>query len=51
MGALQSHVRVLETTPDNRHVLLMGLEYLIAISYVEDTEVFKVLHILSCLCN
>eukprot|EP01018_Ginkgo_biloba_P010449 Gb_26953 [translate_table: standard] len=38
----KSHIRILETTPDNRAALLMGLEYLISISYVDDTEVFKV---------
>ncbi|RWW08697.1 hypothetical protein GW17_00027843 [Ensete ventricosum] len=37
---LQSHIRVLES-PENRAALLMGLEYLIGISYVDDTEVFK----------
>ncbi|URD74343.1 CRM1 C terminal [Musa troglodytarum] len=37
----QSHIRVLES-PENRAALLMGLEYLIGISYVDDTEVFKV---------
>uniref|UniRef100_A0A7I4BPN0 Importin N-terminal domain-containing protein n=1 Tax=Physcomitrium patens TaxID=3218 RepID=A0A7I4BPN0_PHYPA len=39
---LKSHIGVLETTPENRTALLMGLEYLIGISYVDDTEVFKV---------
>ncbi|CAI9767781.1 unnamed protein product [Fraxinus pennsylvanica] len=38
----KSHIRVLESTPENINVLLMGLEYLINISYVDDTEVFKV---------
>lgn len=36
------HIRVLETTQENITALLMGLEYLINISYVDDTEVFKV---------
>ncbi|GLT70232.1 hypothetical protein SLA2020_423260 [Shorea laevis] len=36
------HIRVLETTQENIAVLLMGLEYLLNISYVDDTEVFKV---------
>ncbi|XP_042461380.1 protein EXPORTIN 1A-like [Zingiber officinale] len=36
------HIRVLESAPANRGGLLMGLEYLIGISYVDDTEVFKV---------
>ncbi|KAK1260705.1 hypothetical protein QJS04_geneDACA018053 [Acorus gramineus] len=38
----KSHIRVLESTLENRNALLMGLEYLIGISYVDDTEVFKV---------
>ncbi|MCL7029238.1 hypothetical protein MKW94_000042, partial [Papaver nudicaule] len=38
----KSHIRVLEATPENIAALLMGLEYLISISYVDDTEVFKV---------
>ncbi|XP_010931803.1 protein EXPORTIN 1A [Elaeis guineensis] len=38
----KSHIRVLESTPENRAALLLGLEYLIGISYVDDTEVFKV---------
>ncbi|XWS42887.1 hypothetical protein CRYUN_Cryun16bG0052900 [Craigia yunnanensis] len=36
------HIRVLETAQENIAALLMGLEYLINISYVDDTEVFKV---------
>ncbi|XP_044478022.1 protein EXPORTIN 1A-like [Mangifera indica] len=36
------HIRVLESTQENINALLMGLEYLINISYVDDTEVFKV---------
>lgn len=39
---MQSHIRVLEAPGDNIAALLMGLEYLIKISYVDDTEVFKV---------
>ncbi|TXG48700.1 hypothetical protein EZV62_024575 [Acer yangbiense] len=38
----QFHIRVLELTQDNINTLLLGLEYLINISYVDDTEVFKV---------
>ncbi|KAL3630785.1 Exportin-1 [Castilleja foliolosa] len=38
----KSHIRVLETSQENINALLMGLEYLINISYVDDTEVFKV---------
>lgn len=40
---LQSHIRILESTSENKSALLLGLEYLIDISYVDDTEVFKVL--------
>ncbi|RZC31410.1 Protein EXPORTIN 1A isoform A [Glycine soja] len=36
------HVRILESTQENISALLLGLEYLINISYVDDTEVFKV---------
>ncbi|XP_043815380.1 protein EXPORTIN 1A isoform X5 [Manihot esculenta] len=36
------HIRVLETSQENISALLMGLEYLTNISYVDDTEVFKV---------
>lgn len=38
----KAHIRVLETSAENVSMLLMGLEYLISISYVDDTEVFKV---------
>ncbi|KAL7003799.1 Exportin-1 [Sarracenia purpurea var. burkii] len=38
----KSHIRVLESSPENISALLLGLEYLINISYVDDTEVFKV---------
>ncbi|XP_019199744.1 PREDICTED: protein EXPORTIN 1A isoform X1 [Ipomoea nil] len=38
----KSHIRVLENSQENINALLMGLEYLINISYVDDTEVFKV---------
>ncbi|KAM0943808.1 putative importin-beta domain, armadillo-like helical, exportin-1/Importin-beta [Dioscorea sansibarensis] len=40
----KSHIRILESTPESRAALLMGLEYLINISYVDDTEVFKAHH-------
>ncbi|GFZ15975.1 exportin 1A [Actinidia rufa] len=33
---------VLESSPENISALVLGLEYLINISYVDDTEVFKV---------
>lgn len=39
---MQSHIRILESTQENVSALLLGLEYLIFISYVDDTEVFKV---------
>lgn len=38
----QLHIRLLETSQENISALLLGLEYLINISYVDDTEVFKV---------
>ncbi|XP_021829428.1 protein EXPORTIN 1A-like [Prunus avium] len=38
---LRSHIRVLETTQQNIAALLMGLEYLINISYVDGTKNFK----------
>ncbi|XP_047329646.1 protein EXPORTIN 1A [Impatiens glandulifera] len=38
----KAHIRVLESSAENVSMLLMGLEYLISISYVDDTEVFKV---------
>ncbi|KAM7273898.1 hypothetical protein ACFE04_028562 [Oxalis oulophora] len=38
----QVHIRVVETSQENVSALLVGLEYLINISYVDDTEVFKV---------
>ncbi|XP_062100521.1 protein EXPORTIN 1B-like [Humulus lupulus] len=37
----KSHIRVLETPGENIAALLMGVEYLTKISYVDDTEVFK----------
>ena len=39
---LQLHINILETTSETIPFLLAGLEYLIKISYVDDTEVFKV---------
>ncbi|XP_057800622.1 protein EXPORTIN 1A [Salvia miltiorrhiza] len=38
----KAHIRVLESSQENINLLLVGLEYLINISYVDDTEVFKV---------
>ncbi|GJR52904.1 oligopeptide transporter 3 [Tanacetum coccineum] len=37
------HIGILESTQENIVALLTGLEYLLSISYVDDTEVFKVL--------
>ncbi|KAF3453912.1 hypothetical protein FNV43_RR04353 [Rhamnella rubrinervis] len=36
-----SHIYVLENSLENTTTLLLDLEYLINISYVDDTEVFK----------
>ena len=41
---MQNHIRILEASAENRAALLVGLEYLIGISYVDDTEVFKVIN-------
>ncbi|XP_021846301.1 protein EXPORTIN 1A isoform X2 [Spinacia oleracea] len=38
----KAHIRVLEASQESIASLLVGLEYLINISYVDDTEVFKV---------
>ncbi|XP_047980580.1 protein EXPORTIN 1A isoform X2 [Salvia hispanica] len=38
----KAHIRILESLQENKNLLLVGLEYLINISYVDDTEVFKV---------
>ncbi|PSS32265.1 Protein EXPORTIN 1A like [Actinidia chinensis var. chinensis] len=38
----KSHIRVLESSQENISALQLGLEYLNSISYVDDTEVFKV---------
>ncbi|CAA7051547.1 unnamed protein product [Microthlaspi erraticum] len=38
----KNHIRVLESAPEIVQLLIAGLEYLISISYVDDTEVFKV---------
>lgn len=39
---LQAHVVSLETTDENRAALLVGVDYLLKISFVEDDEVFKI---------
>jgi len=41
-GFFKTHIGLLETTQDHKAALLIGLEYLLGISYVEDTEVLKV---------
>ncbi|PKU62461.1 protein EXPORTIN 1A [Dendrobium catenatum] len=38
----KSHIQILEAADENRTALLLGLEYLIGVSYVDETEVFKV---------
>eukprot|EP00271_Cylindrocystis_brebissonii_P003986 TRINITY_DN15300_c0_g1_i1.p1 TRINITY_DN15300_c0_g1~~TRINITY_DN15300_c0_g1_i1.p1 ORF type:complete len:1098 (+),score=241.20 TRINITY_DN15300_c0_g1_i1:845-4138(+) len=38
----KSHIGILESGAENQQLLLMGLDYLINISYVDDIEVFKV---------
>jgi exportin-1 len=38
---LQHHIQYLESQPADHEVLRLGLENLINISYVDDTEVFK----------
>jgi len=40
--ATQAHIVSLETSDENRAALLMGLDYLLKISFVEDDEVFKI---------
>ena len=49
---MKAHIQLLETTPEYQQQLLIGLEYLLNISYVEEPEVFKVCldywHVLVC---
>jgi exportin-1 len=46
------HIALLETTPENQQHLLVGVEYLLNISYTDEPEVFKVCldywHVLVC---
>ena len=35
------HIQLLETTPEHQQLLLVGLEYLLNISYTDEPEVFK----------
>ena len=41
-GFFKAHIGLLEASPDGQQALLVGLEYLLNISYVEEMEVFKV---------
>ncbi|PON93188.1 Coatomer beta subunit [Trema orientale] len=41
MKVLPRHIRTLETISEVKPALLMGLEYLISISYVDDIDVYK----------
>ncbi|KAF8051123.1 hypothetical protein N665_1793s0009 [Sinapis alba] len=41
----KSHINILESTPETIPFLLSGLENLISISYVDDTEVFKMVYL------
>ncbi|XP_010930169.1 protein EXPORTIN 1A isoform X1 [Elaeis guineensis] len=38
----KAHIRILESNAENQAALFLGLEYLVGISYVDETEVFKV---------
>ena len=40
--SVQAHIVSLETSDENRAALLLGLDYLLKISFVEDDEVFKI---------
>lgn len=37
----QAHISTLEASPEDFPLLLAGLQYLVDISYVDETEVFK----------
>jgi exportin-1 len=41
-GFFKAHIGLLEASPEGQQALLVGLEYLLGISYVEEMEVFKV---------
>lgn len=41
-GFLKEHMRAFESKSDYQDLLLMALNYMVNLSYVEDTEVFKV---------
>jgi hypothetical protein len=36
---LQAHIPILETTDEGKQALLLGLEYLVNIAFVDDEEV------------
>ncbi|KAL6757535.1 exportin [Haematococcus lacustris] len=40
-GFFKAHISLLESTPETHAMLIVGLDYLVSISYVENTEVFK----------
>ena len=42
MSCLQEHMSILEANSDGKESLLVGLDYLINISFVPDDEVFKI---------
>lgn len=44
---LQAHIPILETTDEGKQALLMGLEYLVNIAFVDDEEVTLDLHFAS----
>ena len=39
MPDMQAHITILETTDEGKQALLMGLEYLVNIAFVDDEEV------------
>jgi hypothetical protein len=39
LPGLQAHIPILETTDEGKQALLMGLEYLVNIAFVDDEEV------------
>ena len=39
LPGVQAHIPILETTDEGKQALLMGLEYLVNIAFVDDEEV------------
>ena len=39
VSEVQAHIPILETTDEGKQALLMGLEYLVNIAFVDDEEV------------